>query len=161
MTATFPVTLLWLRPINAAVSSTWGHKCKEARGQHCHRAGAGTPSLAYTQLQQNTSSKGTFTGVTVSVGSCFWGDQNLKSLFSKASKYPLKPFNRVSTGWALHTYLHTVLGNETVLNKGLQTHIFWFQEKNDLPLKLFCSPLCQVSLFLISCTAPSVKVSKR
>lgn len=133
----------------------------QARGQHWHCAGAGTPSLAYTLLQQNTSSKGTFIGVSVSVGLCFWEDQNHKSLFSKASRYPLKPINHVRTGWALHTYSHAVLGNETVPNKGLWTHIFWLQEETNLSLKLFCSCLCQVSLFIISGTAPSVKVSKR
>lgn len=35
----------------------------------------------------------------VSVGSCFWGDQNRKCLFSKASKYPLKLTHHISTGW--------------------------------------------------------------
>lgn len=133
----------------------------QAQGQHWHCAGAGTPSLAYTLLQQNTSSKGTFIGVSVSVGLCFWEDQNHKSLFSKASRYPLKPINHVRTGWALRTYSHAILGNETVPNKGLWTHIFWLQEETNLSLKLFCSCLCQVSLFIISGTAPSVKVSKR
>lgn len=68
--------------------------------------------------------------------------------------------NHFSTGWALHTYSHAVLGNKTVLNKGLQIHISWLQEETTLPLKLFCSPLCPVPLFLILGTAPSVKVSK-
>lgn len=64
VTAIVPVTLLWLCPINAAVSSSFGHKCNEARGQHRHRAGTGTSPLAYTPLQQNMSSTGVFTGVS-------------------------------------------------------------------------------------------------
>lgn len=102
----------------------------------------------------------TFLGIMLGVGSHFWGDQNQKSLFLKASKYPLKPMNYVSTGWALHTYSHAVLGNKAVLNKGLQTHISWFQEEITVPLKIFFSAPCSVSLFHISGTAPLVKVSK-
>lgn len=34
VTVIIPVTLLWLCPINAAVSSSFGHKCNEVQGQH-------------------------------------------------------------------------------------------------------------------------------
>lgn len=56
-------------------------------------------------------------------GLCFWGGQNQKSLFSKASKHL-----NLWTTWAqagCYTPIHAVLGNKTVPKQDLQIHICW------------------------------------
>lgn len=58
VTAIAPATLLWLCPTNAAVSSTCGHQCNKARGHPRRRAGAGTPSLAYTPSSNTRQARG-------------------------------------------------------------------------------------------------------
>lgn len=127
MAVTFPATSLQLCPTPAAVPLPVGTSARSALTRDQHRG----PTLL--PLQQNTPSKGT--GVKVSVGLCFWGDQNPNSPFPEASKYPLKPINCVSTGWLLHTCSHTALGNKSAPHTGLQTHTFWFQKKINFSLK--------------------------
>lgn len=120
VTETFPATPAMSN--TCSLPSPCGHKCEVSTDMG--------PVLGHrVPLQQNTPSKGMLPGVKVNMGLCFWGHQNPKSPSPGASEYPLKPINCVSTGWLLHTYPHTALGNKTASNMSLQIQFFGFREK--------------------------------